>query len=764
MISKRAIEDLEFDKVLDMVRRYSLSDIGRAGISAAKISHDEAVLTERADRISCILSKLEAGEVSLSPFVSLTPLFEAVERHESCFDGRDLTLASSFVSSLKLLAAFEDNPSLCPQELKDLARELDSALNPDGSVRDDHPLMRPLFKALEGERSRRQEYTSQILSSQGRLFQSGEAVYRNERVVLPVKREMRGAFDGYVQGASASGGTLYIEPFQLVEMNNRVTLAEDAIMRMRHQVLSQLSAATRKVAPLLEEAEAYLADFDFHYSFAHFIRKMKCQRAIFSNKLDLKGARHPLLFEKAVPVSLSVDEGVRVVVLSGANAGGKTVTMKTAALMVLLAETCGYAPFDEGSSLPLFKSIHTDIGDGQSILENFSTFSSHMSNVARICREADADSLVLLDEIGSGTDPAEGAALVDSLLDYFKQKGSMLFVTSHYSTVKLHAYDDDGMMNASMEFDESTSRPTFRVIPGLPGDSHAIAIAKRMGLPQSVINSAKESLGTSSTVSQLIASLNGKTRALDRKVTQLSLEQKRLERMEAELEKEKKETQELRQRLQEGSADELRKWMKDTRRRLEKLVADLSKKGTIDKKDTKAVKDFIKEIGDKSAEADKEVEQVKEERWEAEDIEYKVGDEVFCGSYGRRGVITRDLGKGRYQVSIDSMRITLTRDDIRPAPAEKGAQVSTYKITSSKPQVTLYLRGKTLEEALNAVADQIEACLVHSVSTFSIIHGYGNGILSQGIHRYLKSQRDVKDYYFANPEDGGMGKTYVELG
>ena len=740
MIRERTIADLEFEQVLSLVRRHSLSDGGKEKISPSAFTSDESLIASRAARIEEILERIIGGKVSLSPFVSLSSLFDTYERKIPDFDGRDIYLVSSFISAANLLAAFEENDSLVSDELRSLGMEISSSLSPDGSVLETHPLLRPLYRALESERLRRQSYAQSYMAA----------------------KERKSEVAGYVQGSSATGSTLFVEPFELVELNNKVVLAEDEIVRMKHKILSDLSRKVRNVITSLRELDSYAADFDFHYSFALFVKETRSSRVTFSSLMNLKNARHPLLFDKAVPISLSLEEGIRIVVLSGPNAGGKTVTMKTAALFSLLAQTCGFAPFDEGSTLPLFTSVYTDIGDGQSILENFSTFSSHMANVASICRQADADSLVLLDEIGSGTDPSEGAALTDSILDYFKTKGSMLFITSHYSQVKMHAYSDKAMLNASMDFDESSSRPTFRVIAGLPGDSHAIATAKKMGLPPVIIKQAKESLSSSSSVASLISALNGKSRALDRKVSELSLEKRKLEAQIKKSEEKERELDEMRLRLQREGADELRVWMKDKRRELEHLVKDVST-GALTKEKTKAVRSFISSLEEKSRALDAEVDRQLEKANVDADRDFKPGDEVLCGSFSRRGIILRALGKGRYQVSIDSMKITLPSSDLRPAPEEKKATVSPFKSTTKMPSLTLDLRGKTLAEALDAIAEEIEACLVHSASSFSIIHGYGNGILSQGIHAYLKKQKDVKDYYFANPEDGGMGKTYVML-
>lgn len=759
---ERTIDDLEVELVLDQVRRHSLSTEGRRRISVELFSDDSGEVSARRERIALIISRLVAGECALTPFPSLEGLFESGRRKAVDFDGLDLVALSDYIASLGLLARFEENTWLANEELASLGRDIAEALDGEGHVKDSHPLVRPLYSALEKERERRQSYAEDYIAHNASLFQSSQAVYRNERVMLPVRRESRSAVQGYVQGQSATGSTFFVEPFELVELNNRVTLAQDEIMRVKRQILLSLSSRTRSLLPLVAQMAHYVADFDFHYSFACQIRADRWEAVGFGEDMRIVSARHPLLGAKAVPISLSAPKGKRTIVLSGANAGGKTVTMKTVAILSILAQMCGYAPLAQGSVLPLYTSILTDIGDGQSITDDFSTFSGHMSNIASICREARPSSLILLDEIGSGTDPAEGAALTDSLLDYFKGVGAMVLITSHYNQVKLHAYGDDAMMNASMEFDEEGERPTFRVIEGLPGDSHAIATARRMGIPAVVIRSAKESLSSSSSVSQLIASLNGKSRALDRKVSEAALEKRRYERLAKEAEAKERALEEERLRLQEGEADELGRWMKEARRRLERLVKDVST-GQLTKEKTRAVKDFIASMEDEGTRAQELVEEGRARRRQAVRTDYEVGQEVLCGSFHRRGTIVRVLGKGRYQVSIDSMKIDLGAEDIQLAPVEGKASVATFASRTPAPSLTLDVRGMRLEAAIEAVDDEIEACLVHSLSTFSIIHGYGNGILSQGIHAHLKKLRSVKEYYFARPEDGGMGKTYVTL-
>ena len=288
MIGERAIADLEFEKVLDLVRQGCLSEEGRRYISPGRFSTDEDVIASRAGRIATILSRLANGDVVPDSFVSLDPLFEAEAAHEVDYDGRLLYDVSRYISSLDTLARFEEDPALCDSRLKELGRRISDSLEGDGSVKETHPLLRPLYKALEGERSRRSLFTQEFMNTNADLFQSREAVYRNERVVLPVRRDRKSMVQGYVQGASATGSTLFVEPFELVDLNNRVSLAQDEIVRMKHRILHDLSSSLRDVIPMLREMVEYVALFDFHYAFALFVKRTRSQRTVFSDSVKVE--------------------------------------------------------------------------------------------------------------------------------------------------------------------------------------------------------------------------------------------------------------------------------------------------------------------------------------------------------------------------------------------------------------------------------------------------------------------------------------------
>ncbi|MDY0304480.1 MAG: Smr/MutS family protein, partial [Sphaerochaeta sp.] len=433
----------------------------------------------------------------------------------------------------------------------------------------------------------------------------------------------------------------------------------------------------------------------------------------------------------------------------------------------LINQFTGHVPAQGGSSLPLFDQVYCDIGDEQSIDDELSTFSGHMKQIASILREAGSDSLILLDELGSGTDPVEGSAIAQSILEYAHTRACLTLVTSHHSLLKQYAYAKKEIINASMAFDERSLEPTFTIVVGLSGESHGLDMARSMGLPLSVIAQAETLLGSEQLqLSAIIKDLEGRRIALEE-------EGKRLERRRIALHGEIKGVQlkELRlnqqlAQLKAGQLTSLERFTREKRRELEALVADL-RRGGAEQDESGRIKEALSSLTDRIQAEEKELasleEAIEERTPKATPVNYEVGMDVLCGPTKREGRILKKLGKGRYQVAIDAMKMTLKASDLTPAKGGEQTVSVSYQSSAAEPKLVLDVRGLTLEEALSQVALQIEAALVHGMESFSIIHGYGDGILSRGIGEYLKAQRAVKDYRFAMPEDGGMGKTYVML-
>ena len=760
----RTIRDTELDTILDDVRKYSLSDEGKEYISAERVTADESVLSARYIRIDEILNRIEDG-VQLEYFPSLSDLFSFVKETHRDIEGKDIYRAGEFLHSSFLLFRFEGTEDKAAPRLREIENDILSSINSEGEVNPEHPRLKPLIRKREETKAERYRYSMSFISSNRQIVQNDNPLYRNERVVIPIFSKDKRSGEYYVSGQSQSGNTTYVEPFELVDLNNRVVLAEEAIRLEKIRILHELSESVREIIHFLKDMTDYVREFSFHYAFALWVKKNRARHIEKGEDIVLINAVHPLLGSKAVPITVHIPHTTKAVVLSGANCGGKSVTMKTIALLSLINQICTFIPAGETSTLPYFDSVYTDIGDGQSIENEESTFSSHMSNIAYITKNCTPDSLVILDELGSGTDPSEGASLSLSVLRYLTGRARLTICTSHYNQVKGYAYTEENMMNASMEFDMKTMRPTYRVLEGIPGDSHAISTARRVGMPVPIIEEATRNLSAeSNTSTSIITSLLSKSRTLDRKMTELSIEKRALENERKKFEDTEKE---LRSKLLEAEKDgwkELNDYLSSSRKELENLVKAV-RTGTLTKEKTKAVKDFIRKVEDKERDVRREIDEKEDEEDTLNTSSFMTGDDVLCGKGKTRGkIVSIKDEKNSVVIFENGLRMTIrNRDMVHAKPVEMTVDVSHFQSSGKKAKFVLDVRGLTLAETEKALDDQIEAALLSGLLSFSVIHGYGDGILQKGVQMYLKRNPYVSDYRFALPEDGGMGKTYVTL-
>lgn len=759
---ERTIKDTELDLVLSSIASYALSEEGRKEINSSKVTTDLEELERRYLKIDSLINRLEGAE-PLDTFPSLSNLFKFVSSSHSDIPSVDIYKCGEFLHSYFVLLHFLEKDSDIDSRDRELERNILSSLNSGGEVRPEHPRLKPLIKKRDEIKNDRYRFSLSFISSNRTIVQNDNPIYRNERVVIPIHSTEKKSGEYYISGQSGSGNTTFVEPFELVDLNNKVVLAEERIRIEKIKIVHELSDAVRRIIKSLKEKEKEVIDFDFHYVFALWCRRVKACHVTISSSLNLIEARHPLLLNKAVPITVVLDENTRTLVLSGANAGGKTVTMKTVALLSLLNQICTFIPASSLSTLPIFSSVLTDIGDMQSIKDEQSTFSSHMKNIAYIVRNADENSLVILDELGSGTDPEEGSVLSLSILKYLSKKAKLTICTSHYNQVKNFAYTENNMVNASMEFDTKTSLPTFKVLSGIPGDSHALSTAKRSGILKEIIDDAYSMLGEGKESSaQIITSLLSKSRTLDRKMSEIDREKRLLQQKTKELEEKEKELKSELLLVKRDGYKDLNDYLSSSRKELENLVR-MVKTGEINKEKTKKVKSFISKIEDEKKKIEEEIEREEESEEDINnDKPFSIGDDVLCGKGKTRGKIVGKKGK-LFTVSFENgLKMNISGESMVHAKRESTkATITPFFSSERKAKYELDVRGLTLIEVERVLDDQIESMILSSLSSFTIIHGYGDGILQRGVHEYLKRNKLVSDYRFALPEDGGMGKTYV---
>jgi DNA mismatch repair protein MutS2 len=630
-----------------------------------------------------------------------------------------------------------------------------------------------------------------------RMLQSGIPSQRDGRMVLAVKANFRGRIKGIVHEVSSSGQTLFVEPEDVVEKNNDILIEtrrlDAEIFRVLREMTGRVAGCRRDLAVfhrgvLVLETIRARARYSYETG-GNFAREGK-------GGLVLKQARHPLLGSQAVPIDLVLDENTRVVIITGPNTGGKTVSLKTAGLFALMNQAGLALPAEEGTLLPFFDGVYADIGDEQSISQSLSTFSAHMTNIAAITEAAGEDSLVLLDELGAGTDPEEGSAIAMAILDHLILKRTRLITTTHHGILKNYGYTREGVQNASVDFDRRTLSPTYRIIMGIPGESRAVDIAARNGLPAELIRRARSYLREEQAdVSALILGLKEKHRELDAAAEAGKRETATLreERRRADL----KELR-LRQRemdLKTGGIGNLRRLLAESRKTLENLVREV-KEGELSREKTLGVKEFLgdlaRTVDNEGAALEAEMKSLGEEkrRLEAayppeeagsrEGVLPKSGGrrtgaappvgpgvEVLAGEFKRRGTVLRPDKRGGWIVEIGSLRMSLPEEELLPLPPseeEKKPLIAAADLAAS-PQVLfeLSLLGMRLSEALETLRRQIDAAALTGLREFSVVHGKGDGILQRGVHEFLKKEPMVADYYFSRPEMGGFGRTEVVL-
>ena len=671
-------------------------------------------------------------------------------------------------------------------DLRAIQHAIESIVDPPGVIRESHPTLRPLFAALDAVRRERSRFAESLARSSGDALQNSQAVLRDGRIVLPVKMNNRGIFDGIVHDVSSTGATVFIETSDLLQRNNAVTQAEQKIHHAIHLLLSEISREIQGISSELLRLRDIIGVFDAFCARAAYIRRHNCQR---SQNTDagfiISKARHPLLREHAVPIDLEIGKSIRSVVMSGPNAGGKTVTIKTAGLMVLMRQFGLNLPAGEGSSIPIYSQVFTDIGDAQSIEFSLSTFSGHLKNISEIIRSASRDSLVILDELGSGTDPQEGAALARSILEHCIEHVGLTLITSHHTVLKQYAFSHPEVLNTSMEFDTTSHTPTFRVIPGYPGNSHAIETAERMHMPEEIIERAYTYLSSESLeISTIIRSL--REREMDLQSKDHACEQRasaiREERRRLDLDRLTLKQQKIQQQRQD--INRLHKFVTEARSTLENLIREIKEnEQALSRETIKRTKDFMDGI---SRFADQSEESLAKESLDlGVTIDepktpgtFKAGMTVHVGTSKKEGTLLRK-GKrpGQWIVEVNAMRMTLSEDEL--IPADSGTRSSnsprmqrtrtqkqfsySLQAASAPPQFTLDVRGMTLQDALKEIETQIDSALLHGLQEFSIIHGKGEGILQMGIRDALGRTNVVRDYEYASPEDGGFGKTIVRL-
>lgn len=654
-------------------------------------------------------------------------------------------------------------------------RHLKDTIDEHGNFRDDaSPELRRITRELQTAQARVKERLSAILhdAANQKYFQEAIVTVRDERYVIPVKQEYRNYFPGVIHDQSASGATLFVEPLATVELNNTVRQMGLAREQEIQRILQKLSTEIAQNAGILSENCTILSEMDLIFARAGLAREMQAYPPTLnqSGVVHLKRARHPLLpKDKVVPIDIELGQNFSILLITGPNTGGKTVSMKTLGLLALLAQSGCFLPTAPDSEIPVYRNIYADIGDEQSIEQSLSTFSAHTRNIVRIIDKAEQGDLILLDEVGAGTDPDEGAALARSIIAHFLQQGIAVVATTHYAVLKTYAYAESGIENASVEFDLKTLRPTYRLLIGIPGASNAFSISRQLGLPQDIVARAEIYISEEHThFEHVVNELEREKQDYESKNRELRNKEAEIKSVEMRLRAERETLSNTRQELLHKAREEANNIVREARRSAEETIKSLKEQF-----DDHGVKERRKAIQEARNRLDEAYIQDPLQKNSAvgktirpDDI--RSGDIVYIESLAQEGTVLSVQGK-ELTVQVGGLRTIVKMSACTFVTRKKTKKNTKVHVGTSIAQKTaeirpeIDVRGMTVLEAEAVLGKFIDDAVFTGLSKILVIHGKGTGALRQGLQDYLKQHRSVLRVSFADISEGGTGATVVEL-
>jgi len=776
-----ALEVLEFDKVRQMLSGKAASVLGKEAALYILPETDLESVRESQARTAEMRKLIAFGEgLGLDGIKDIREPLLRLKAEGASLAAKELwDVATTLAAGRRVKRAVHSKKEHLPLLLEvsrpiavfeDIEKAVEHALSLEGEVLDRaSDALKKIRREKQVVRGRIHEKLTAILSSQVGAKAAQEAIItvRENRYVIPVRAEERSKIKGIVHDTSSSGVTMFVEPLATVELNNKLRELELAEKHEVERILAELSGRMRQNLEEIQRDLDILTELDVLYAKASLADSLQAFEPVLDPKgrINLKAGKHPLLLkalgkEKIVPLDLSLGDGFTALVVTGPNTGGKTVALKTVGLLVLMAQAGIPVPASEGSVLGMFENIYADIGDEQSIEQSLSTFSSHIREVAKVLKEADERSLVLLDEIGVGTDPNEGAALAMAALDELSDRGARVVATTHYGSLKVFAHSHPRMENASMEFDRETLAPTYRLVMGVPGGSYAMEIAERLGLSLEVIAEAKKLVSQEGLrLGELIQNLEEKVRQAGAERETLETKRREAERdklyYEAKLREAKEEAKEIKKRSQE----EAQALLRETKQRLGTIIAKIQEEQVTQEDIARAKQAF--------AEEEKKVakQQMPEVQESIKPIENpQVGERVWVQSLNREGTLIAFSGK-KARVEVGGIKVEITLSSLSRREA-KGEEAGKVRVTFNRDRSfspELMLLGLRADEALERLDQYLDEADLVGAKQVRVVHGKGSGILRKKVGETLEKDQRVKAHRLGEWDEGGAGVTIVEL-
>ncbi|MFB9770149.1 endonuclease MutS2 [Lactiplantibacillus modestisalitolerans] len=787
-MNSKVLKTLEYQQVKRQLEPYLASAAGQQELTELQPTADVAAVQLALDETNdgAEVYRLKGG-IPIARLADITPHMKRLAIGAT-LNGSELGQVGRVLKTTRAIVRFfddlaEDAPENGIRHLFDEVQELvtlpavtkrlATAIEGDGHITDDASpelnRIRGNVRKTEAEiRSKMETYTR---GRDSKYLSDPIITIRNDRYVIPVKAENRSRFGGIVHDQSASGQTLFIEPQAVMTLNDRLRQNQVAEKQEEQRILEELSNLIAPYRDEITQNATMLGHFDFINAKARYAHAMRATEPQVSaaNEVYLRQARHPLIdAHKVVANDISLGTDYQAMVITGPNTGGKTITLKTLGLLQLMGQSGLFIPADEGSRIGIYNEIFADIGDEQSIEQNLSTFSSHMENIESFLDQIDQHSLVLVDELGAGTDPQEGAALAIALLDAIGAHGTQVVATTHYPELKAYGFNRPDTINASMEFDEQTLKPTYRLLVGIPGRSNALDIAQRLGIPQSVVDQARSLTDSDSQdLNAMIADLVAKRKQVEDAQIQLKQQVADSEKLHRELKSEFNAYQQRKDQLVEAAKTQANEIVANSKTKADAIISDLRKKQLMSGHATIKENELIDAKGALNAlEQQPKLKKNRVLRRAKAQHDFHEGDDVLVKSYGQRGVLVQNMGNHQWEVQLGILKMKIEEADlekVKPEAEPKRARATVQSAHASHVSPNLDLRGVRYEDAMTQVDRYIDAALLAGYPSVTIVHGKGTGALRQGITDYLKTNRQVKSFHFAAPNHGGNGATEVQF-
>ena len=785
-MEKESYKVLEYEKIREMLVARAGSSLGKERARSLQPSTDYAEVEEQLEqtaeavRIHAVTSPPFGGIHDLRPLLkkihmgAVLTLEELVDIRSTLYAMRSV---KEFFKGLEIEAPTLKEWAHGIEILGQLERRLENTLDEHGSLRDDASVeLRRLRTEIQTTQNRIKERVGAALRApeNQKYFQEAIVTLRDERYVIPVKAEYRRFFPGIVHDQSATGATLFVEPMAIVELNNDV---KQLVLSEQHEVeriLRDLSQQIGGQQDILQENLSVLADFDFTFAKAKLAEDMDAQQPVMNRegRAHLRQARHPLIpRDRVVPIDIELGDAYTMLLITGPNTGGKTVSMKTFGLLVLMAQSGCFLPTAPDSTLPVYQNIYADIGDEQSIEQSLSTFSAHMTHIVDILSKVEADDLVLVDELGAGTDPEEGAALAMAILERLLAVKAATVATTHYSELKTFAYTREGIENACVEFDVKSLRPTYRLLIGIPGASNAFAISRRLGLSEAIILRAQQLVKEDhAQFEHVVNELEREKLAYEQHNAELAERQQRVTRLEQKVEAAKEDLSKRKGELIRKAREQSAALVRRTRREAEDIIDSLKKQ--YDDQGIHARQQAIQEARKRLEEASSAARPgIMGQKHLGQKVDAKklmVGDVVYLPKLDQKGTVVEISGRD-VTVQLGSLRTTQKAASCRflsHAEKEKSAKSNAtggFLRKTAHVSREIDIRGLMVNEAEVVVGKFIDDAQMAGLTQILVIHGKGTGALRKGIHEYLKRHRSVDHFAFADLDEGGSGATVVFL-